>query len=93
MGLYRTDKGHWVKYGLCNGSSDLIGWTEYVVRPEDVGRKMAVFTAIETKASKGGRKREEQLNFISAVQRAGGIAGFATSENEAAAHVETWRGN
>lgn len=65
--------------GLCTGSSDLIGWNSLIVTPEMVGRRVAVFTAIETKAEKGGHKREEQVKFVEAVRSAGGIAGFANS--------------
>ena len=38
-----------IKYGLCNGSSDLIGWTPITITPDMIGKKIAVFTAIEVK--------------------------------------------
>jgi hypothetical protein len=62
--------------GLCVGSSDLIGWTEVKVTPEMVGRKIAVFTAIEGKTGRV-RVTPEQANFIQQVQAAGGFAGVA----------------
>lgn len=65
------------------GLSDLTGWTEVEITPEMVGRRVPIFTTIETKESGGGRKRENQINFVQQVQRAGGIAGFATSPEEA----------
>ena len=64
-----------VRYGLCQGSSDLVGWT--------VVDGVAVFTAIETKAGKRPAT-EAQMNFIAAVIRAGGIAGIARNSDEAA---------
>lgn len=81
-----------IRYGLCEGSSDLIGFYEYTVRPEDVGRKIAVFTAIETKRSKGGRVSDDQWAFIGRVQLAGGIAGPAKSAEEAVDLVRRWKG-
>ena len=55
--------------GLCEGSSDLIGWYR--------GR----FLAIEVKAAKG-RATQEQVNFIENVNRDGGIGIIARSVDE-----------
>lgn len=68
--------------GLCTGSSDIIGWTELEITPEMVGKKIAVFTAIEVK-SKTGKPTKEQENFIQVVKNSGGYAGVARNENEA----------
>ncbi|HUQ93849.1 MAG TPA: VRR-NUC domain-containing protein [Bryobacteraceae bacterium] len=65
--------------GLCTGSSDLIGWTPVTVTPEMVGRKVAVFTAVEVKGEKG-KIRPEQARFNAAVNEAGGVALFAFQE-------------
>ena len=72
------------------GLADLAGWTDVVVTPEMVGRRLPVFTVIETKESGGGRRRENQINFVQQVQKAGGIAGFAASEQQANEIVEAW---
>jgi hypothetical protein len=56
-----------VRYGLCKGSSDLIG----LVRG---GR----FVAIEFKSDRG-RPTAEQLRFIELVQAFGGLAGVSRS--------------
>lgn len=61
--------------GLCVGSSDLIGWTTVEITPEMVGRKVAVFTALELKTKKL-QATKEQLNFIEQVKLSGGIAGI-----------------
>lgn len=72
--------------GLCEGSSDTIGWTEIVVTKEMVGKKIAVFTAVEYK--KKTPLTQQQGRFITTVQAAGGLAGVARSAEEAAAIVK-----
>jgi hypothetical protein len=62
-----------IAFGLCVGSSDLIGWTETIVTPDMVGEKIAIFTAVEVKNEKG-KASKEQLKFLKAVRNAGGIA-------------------
>ena len=68
-----------VSYGLCKGSSDLIGWTPITITEDMVGKKIAIFTAIEVKKDKYGKYQatDEQLRFISAVKKNGGFAGVA----------------
>ncbi len=73
--------------GLCEGSSDLVGWTERTVTPEMVGKKVAIFTAVEVKTD-AGRVTAQQMNFISRVRQAGGIAGIARSPEEARNLIE-----
>ena len=58
--------------GLCKGSADLIGWTTVEITPEMVGRKIAVFTALEAKTA-GVRLTKEQRNFIARLNESGGI--------------------
>ena len=79
VGMYKDQRGNVIRYGLCKGSSDLIGWTPITITPEMVGSKIAVFTAVEVKKNKFGKYRatEEQKHFISAVQANGGRAGVA----------------
>ena len=76
------DKPVPLKAGLCKGSSDLIGWMPVEITPEMVGKKVAIFTAIEVK-TKSGRVSADQVNFIEKIQEAGGIAGVARSEEDA----------
>jgi hypothetical protein len=68
--------------GLCQGSSDLIGWRSVVVTPDMVGQTVAVFVAIEAKTG-SGRPSEAQRLFLAAVKGAGGIAGIARSPEDA----------
>lgn len=69
-------------YGLCRGSSDLIGWRTVRVTPDMVGRSIAVFLAIEVKTPTG-RTTPEQENFLRAVNASGGIASVVRSPEEA----------
>lgn len=75
--------------GLVKGSSDLIGWKTITVTPEMVGRKLAIFAAVEVKTERG-RITVDQLNFIEQVRSAGGIAGIARSPEDARNLLETY---
>lgn len=66
------------------GLSDLTGYTSVKVRPEDVGKTVAVFSAVEVKAARG-RETQDQRAFIDRVQQAGGFAGIARCEEDAEA--------
>lgn len=72
-GRIQAKSGAWVQFGLCVGSSDLIGWKSRQIMPEDVGKRIAVFVAVEAK-SLNGRLTEEQEAFLGCVAEAGGIA-------------------
>src|SRR5690242_12972385 len=61
--------------GLTIGSSDTIGWTPVIITEAMIGRKIAVFTAVEIKHET--ELSDKQANFIEEVQEAGGIAGVA----------------
>ena len=82
-GAYKNPKsGRLVKYGLCKGSSDVIGAIPVEITQDMVGKKFAIFGAWEVKTATG-RIRPEQLTFIAAVQKAGGRAGVARSVQDA----------
>ncbi len=77
VGRLQDRTGRWIAYGVCNpGGSDLIGYRTIIVTPEMVGRRLAIFTAIEGKTGRA-TTTPEQANFISAVYQAGGIAVIA----------------
>lgn len=65
-----------IRYGLCVGSSDLIGWMPVVVTQDMVGKKIAMFTAVEAKVG-GLRLTTEQKDFLFSVDAHGGIAVLA----------------
>jgi VRR-NUC domain len=81
-GAYKDESGRLVRYGLCTGSSDLIGFVPVKITPEMVGHTIPVFTAIEVKHGRG-KPTPEQTNFISHIQRSGGYAGVAYSVEDA----------
>lgn len=70
-------------HGAPAGSSDLIGWHSITVTPDMVGRRLAVFVAVEVK-TRTGRERTEQQRFVDAVRRSGGVALFARDEQAVA---------
>jgi hypothetical protein len=79
-------QGRPVQFGLCKGSSDLIGLRSITIGPEHLGQRLAVFAAIEVKSATG-RATPEQAAFIEQVQAMGGLAGIARSVSDAAAHL------
>ena len=83
VGALKDRTGRLVRYGLCPGSSDLIGLRSVTITPDMVGQTLAVFTAIEVKDR--GRPTPEQQAFIAMVQQAGGLAGVARSTEDARA--------
>ena len=70
-----------VNFGLCEGSSDLIGWRSVTITPDMVGDTVALFVACEVKDR--ARVTEEQERFLQAVKSAGGIGVVARSVDEA----------
>lgn len=93
VGALQDENGTWVRYGLGNTSkrliekwkpSDYIGPTPVLIRPDHVGKRLGIFTAIEAK--KTGWKLQPsdkhgaaQAHFMNTVANLGGIAGFAQS--------------
>lgn len=73
-----TGKEYWVRFGLCEGSSDLIGITPVVITQDMVGKKVGVFTAIEVKVdvnkSYNKHRMETQQRFIDFINKNGGYA-------------------
>lgn len=67
-----------IKFGLTEGSSDLIGWKTIVITEDMVGKKIAVFRAVEEKTGKDTLS-EEQARFLNQVSISGGIAEIAES--------------
>lgn len=67
--------------GLCNGSSDLIGWTQVRITDEMLGKTVAVFTAIEVKGD-DGKPSKEQIAFCKAVKNSGGISAVVKSVDD-----------
>jgi len=87
--LARNNNGQIIKrfiqfiaYGLGAGTSDYIGWKSITVTPDMVGKKLAVFMAVEGKRYKDAVPDERQEKFIKRVHAAGGIALVVNAEQE-----------
>lgn len=79
-----------IKFGLCVGSSDLIGWTRVEISENMVGQTVAIFTACEVKA--GSTKTTKlQSAFIEAVNINGGIGFVAKSEDDYALRLASFK--
>lgn len=82
-GALQDKDGRWIRFGVANpGGSDLIGFHTVTITEKDVGKKLAVFVALEVK-QKSGRIRSEQQIFIDNVKARGGIASIVRSIEEA----------
>ncbi len=85
--MYRNNTGamkigsRFVSFGLCKGSSDLIGYVEQEITPEMVGETVAIFAAVEMKKP-GGKVTFEQVEFGVKVRDAGGVFGIAESVDD-----------
>lgn len=80
-GALRDQQGRLVRFGLCPGSSDLIGLRTRIITETDLGHRFAQFVAIEVKHQ--GRLTDQQRAFLEMVTQAGGLAGVARSPEEA----------
>jgi hypothetical protein len=87
VGALRDQRGRLVSYGLCPGSSDLIGLRRLRVGPEHLGQELAVFCALEIKSQRG-RPSAEQRRFLAQVGAMGGLAGVIRSLAEARALLQ-----
>jgi hypothetical protein len=81
VGAIKDRNNRLVRYGLCTGSADLIGWQSVVITPAMVGQSFARFVSIEVKTP-SGRLSPEQETWQAAVQKAGGIAVVARSVDD-----------
>jgi hypothetical protein len=102
-GALRDATGRMVRYGLCEGSADLVG-----LLTVDVGtdvpcpshpdldyvapavRRIARFLALEVKRP-GEKPRPEQAAWLRVVQQAGGVAAVVTNVAEAERVIEEAR--
>lgn len=93
VGVLFNEEGRPLRYGLANDSkalnqqiksSDLIGILPALIRPEDAGKTIGVFTSLEVKKpgwKYTGKGREiAQLAWINLIVSLGGIAEFSTGD-------------
>ena len=69
-------------FGLCEGSSDIIGVQPVTITQEMVGQTVGVFIAQEVK-TQTGRASKKQLHFIDFINKKGGVAGIVRSVKDA----------
>lgn len=81
-GVLLDRNGRPVQFGLCKGSSDLIGLRSITIGPEHIGQTIAAFVALEVKGPRG-RLTAEQEAFLAMVKEMGGLAGVARSVEDA----------
>jgi hypothetical protein len=86
VGALTTKDGRLVTFGLCAGSSDLIGFQSVTITPEMVGQKVAIFTAIEVKTDKG-KVSPAQTKFVEMVRKHGGIGAIVRSVDDAVEQI------
>ena len=75
-------QGRFVRFGLCRGSSDLIGLRSLEVTPDLVGQRIAQFVALEVKTASGAVSPEQRA-FLRLVRQLGGVAAVCRSVEEA----------
>lgn len=76
---------------LVEGSADWIGYRSMVITPDLVGRRVAVFVAIEAKRADGGVVSKEQEAFLNAAKDAGAIAGVSRGPEDSEMILVRWR--
>ncbi len=81
-GALVDQQGRFVRFGLCKGSSDLIGLRSLEITPELVGQRLAQFVALEVKTAQGVLS-QEQWAFLLLVKDLGGVAAVCRSVEEA----------
>lgn len=95
-GALKDAKGRWIRYGLANDSqqrnatyksSDLIGLVPRLITPQDVGKTIAQFIAIEVKRPDwhmvpSDKRAAAQWEFLKDVGARGGIASFITHPDQ-----------
>jgi hypothetical protein len=86
-GALVDQQGRFVRFGLCKGSSDLIGLRSLEVTPEMVGQRVAQFVALEIKTAQG-MLSPEQRAFLQLVQQLGGLGAVCRSIAEAQAVLD-----
>lgn len=67
------------------GTSDLIGWVPITIKPEHVGKTVAVYFAAEVKTPKG-KITKQQSAFLAAVNSDGGIGAVIRDERD----IDEW---
>ena len=75
VGVAKLQDGTTIRYGLGNGSSDLIGIAPVKITPNMIGETVGIFLSVEVKKNKKGsyKATEGQKNWLTMVSRRGGF--------------------
>jgi len=90
-GALVDQQGRLVRFGLCKGSSDLIGLRTLEITPDLVGQRLAQFVALEIKTPRGVVSPQQRA-FLALVEQLGGLAAICRSVEaaEQALKLDTW---
>jgi len=77
-GALVDQQGRLVRFGLCKGSSDLIGLRTLEITTDLVGQRLAQFVALEIKTARGVVSPEQRA-FLDLVEQLGGVAAVCRS--------------
>jgi hypothetical protein len=80
-GAWKRPDGSWLHYGLGQGTSDYIGFKSVIITTDMLGKRIAVFTAVEGKRD-GVELGHYQSSFLKTVIENGGIGIVVKPENE-----------
>jgi hypothetical protein len=72
-----------INFGLCKGSSDLIGFRRRTITQDMVGQSIAQFVALEVKNHSRAKRRDDQQKFTKITQDLGALSGFCWSVENA----------
>ena len=86
-GALADQQGRLVRFGLCKGSSDLIGLRSLEITTDLVGQRLAQVVALEIKTTRG-LVSPEQRAFLALVEQLGGVAAVCRSVEEAEQALE-----
>lgn len=90
VGAFTDKRGIPIRFGLCVGSSDLIGYVPVTITEAMIGRTVAVFLAAEVKGPTG-KVTPEQANFLARVHGDGGAAVLARSFDDVLKALEKFK--
>lgn len=76
-------RDRYIKYGLADGVSDIIGFRSEVVDSSWIGRHVAVFFGVEVKTGRRSRLSADQVGFLTILAQLGGYSGVARSVDDA----------
>lgn len=88
VGALKDARGRLVKYGLCVGSSDLIGFYRHTILG---GQNRAIFCAVECK-SVSDKLSKAQMAFLDHVLACGGIAKVAQEQKDGTVKIMDYEG-